>query len=297
MNDVIRSCRRSELVRRIADAMPDMPIQHVRRIASGQNNEVLLINSAWIFRFPRTLQASQALARETMVLRDMSGDLLTVKTPRPTVVHFPENRKSEWFMGYPLIVGRPLTQARSTRLSHRHLKTIAGQLAQILQSVHSRPVTPELQQVLEVEDPVSYWSDMFVRIRRHLFPLMRPEARQEVARHFSHHFETAAPHTIPLTLIHGDFGGTNLLMAPNTPEVCAVIDWGSVAIGDPAIDYASASTIHPEMWANFQSNHLAPSQLLDRAIFYRATFALQEALFGIEHGDPNALAAGLSEYV
>lgn len=297
MNDMVRSYRRSDLVRRIADAKPDMPIKHVRRIPSGQNNEVLLINGTWIFRFPRTLQGSYALARETMVLCDLPNHRLTIETPRPAVVHFPENRESEWFMGYPLIAGRPLTRSRSIQLSHRNLKTIADQLTQILQTVHSLPISPELRQVLEVVDPVSYWSDMFDRIQRHLFPLMRPEAQGEVTRQFTYHFETSNSQTIPLTLIHGDFGGSNILMTPNSRGICAVIDWGSVAIGDPGIDYASASTIHPEMLANFQSNHPALSPLLDRATFYRATFALQEALYGLEHGDANALAASLSEYV
>jgi aminoglycoside 2''-phosphotransferase len=32
-------------------------------------------------------------------------------------------------------------------------------------------------------------------------------------------------------------------------------------------------------------------------VFYQGTFALQEALFGIENNDPQALASGLARYV
>jgi aminoglycoside 2''-phosphotransferase len=33
-----------------------------------------------------------------------------------------------------------------------------------------------------------------------------------------------------------------------------------------------------------------------RIAFYAGTFALQEALFGIEHDDPDAFAAGIARY-
>lgn len=296
MNDGIRRYRRADLVRRIHDTNPDIPVERVRQITAGQNNVVLVVNEAWIFRFPRTLEGARALAREAAVLPAMRGHL-PVETPHPQVVHFPRGREFEWFMGYPMIPGRPLTRSLGMRLSAASLKTIAGQLADVLDSVHSHPITPILRATLDVEDPVSYWSDLFVRIERHLFPLMRPDARDGVALHFAHYLDWAGRRDISSSLVHGDFGGVNILLAKDRASVRAVIDWSSVAIGDPASDYAAASTIHPRMLEFMQSSHSAMASLLDRVAFYRGTFALQEALFGAEHDDAEALDAGLRPYV
>ena len=35
---------------------------------------------------------------------------------------------------------------------------------------------------------------------------------------------------------------------------------------------------------------------MDRVWFYQGTFALEEALFGIENGDPKAFESGIAQY-
>jgi aminoglycoside 2''-phosphotransferase len=76
-------------------------------------------------------------------------------------------------------------------------------------------------------------------------------------------------------------------------------DFGSAALGDPAVDVASmlgpfgygeefvSQVVHayPE---------LRPS--LMRARFYAGTFALQEALWGLEHNNEEAFERGMATY-
>ena len=40
----------------------------------------------------------------------------------------------------------------------------------------------------------------------------------------------------------------------------------------------------------------AVDTFLDRARFYAGTFAIQEALWGLDHGDPEAFNTGLAAY-
>ena len=46
------------------------------------------------------------------------------------------------------------------------------------------------------------------------------------------------------TLTHGDLHGGNLLVDEHG-DVCAVVDWGDVHLGDPAVDLAVAHTVIP----------------------------------------------------
>ncbi len=295
MNDDIRSSRRADLIARIAVAMPALTVKKVRRITNGQNNEVLVVNNDWIFRFPRTWMGAQALAHESTVLRHLHGRL-PVDTPHPEVLNFPPGREAEWFMAYPLIPGRPLTRSRISRLSAIHLHTLADHLAHFLDALHSQAIPQECRRMLNVIEPSQSCSDLLARIQHHLYPLMLPEARDRVEFHFSQFLHRKNGWRLPQVLIHGDFGASNILTKEG-PTVNAIIDWGSVAIGDPAIDYAAASTLHPRMLEFMQASHPKIGPLLDRAAFYRGTFALQEALFGAEHGDAAALKSGLCEYV
>lgn len=294
MSDKLRFYGRADLIARIAEFMPDLKVDRIRRITQGQNNDVLVVNNTWIFRFPRTATGAQSLIREGTVLQRLHGHLPIV-TPHPEV-HVPGDRHSEAFMVYRLIPGRPLTRSQVARMSTVRLKTMAGQLANILDSLHSYAIPQDLLDILQV-NPVNAWSEMFARIRQHLFPLMRAEARNQVERNFIQFLDGSRSQTFPKALIHGDFGGSNILLAQDSPTVHAVIDWGCVAIGDPAVDYAAASTLDPSMMDLMSASHPLIAPLLDRVAFYRSTFALQEALFGAEHGDAPALANGLRQYV
>ncbi len=269
-------------------------MDRIRRITQGQNNDVLVVNNTWIFRFARTASGAQSLIREATVLQHLHG-YLPIVTPDPEV-HVPMDRHSEAFMAYRLIPGRPLTRSQVARMSTVRLKTMAGQLANILDSLHLCAIPQELLDILEV-NPVNAWSEMLARIQQHLFPLMRAEARNQVERNFIQFLKGSQSQTFPKALIHGDFGGSNILLAQDSPTVHAVIDWGSVAIGDPAVDYAAASTLDPRMMDLMSASHPFIAPLLDRVAFYRSTFALQEALFGAEHGDATSLANGLRQYV
>lgn len=45
-------------------------------------------------------------------------------------------------------------------------------------------------------------------------------------------------------LVHGDFRLDNLLYAPDSPEVLAVIDWELSTLGDPITDLATCALAH-----------------------------------------------------
>jgi aminoglycoside phosphotransferase (APT) family kinase protein len=81
-----------------------------------------------------------------------------------------------------------------------------------------------------------------------------------------------------LHALHGDFGGGNILYDPATRRVTGVIDFGGVALGDPAVDIAALSCYGEPFLALGAPAYPGIATLLPRARRYRATFALQQAL-------------------
>ena len=100
-------------------------------------------------------------------------------------------------------------------------------------------------------------------------------------------------------LRHGDFGTVNLLFDAAAQSISGVIDFGNAGLGDPALDFAAI--IAPFGYGEaiierFARVYPLDEAMLDRARFYVSVYALQEALYGAEHGSPRIFESGLSGY-
>jgi aminoglycoside phosphotransferase (APT) family kinase protein len=171
---------------------------------------------------------------------------------------------------------------------------VVDQLAAFLRALHGVPVDEILPDEVAAFDPLAEWRDLYHRIRSRLFPAMRPDARDGVSRHFETFLGSPTNRQIRPTLVHGDFGTSNILYDPETGNVVGLIDFDSAGVGDPAVDLAAAYCYGLQRFA-----HVYPevSAMANRVDFYRGTFALQEVLFGAENGDDVAYRAGMAAYV
>ena len=141
-------------------------------------------------------------------------------------------------------------------------------------------------------------ADMYARIRDRLFAYMRPDARREVTAHFQPFLESPDRYPFEPRLRHGDFGTGNILYDPDELSIVGILDFGGAGIGDPAVDFAGLLTCYGDAFYR-QCSAVYPEMedALPRARFYIGTFALQEALFGIENDDPGAFERGMAGYV
>ncbi len=97
--------------------------------------------------------------------------------------------------------------------------------------------------------------------------------------------------------IHGDFGTTNILYDSVETKISGIIDFGSAGIGDPAVDYAALLASYGKRFIQLLiDEHPEVAGLMGRVAFYKGTFALQEALFGLENNDPEAFEAGIKSF-
>jgi aminoglycoside 2''-phosphotransferase len=127
---------------------------------------------------------------------------------------------------------------------------------------------------------------------------MRPDARRWAGNHFETFLRDTGNFAYQPVLTHSDFGPSNILFDPQVQRVRGIIDFGSSGLGDPAYDFAGLLSGYGEIFVRRCIRTYPELELfLDRVRFYQGTFALLEALFGVENDDPQAFRRGMERYV
>lgn len=225
---------------------PEFSVNMAQWLDHGQNNDIIVLNDSWVFRFPHHALSAVNLQNEVAVLGHLKGRL-PLEIPLPEYVWIEPNNPCRSFMGYRMIPGVPITSEWSSTVDHVILDVVAKALDDFLQQLHRLSIFKDIMNLIQSSSLFAYWSDMFERIQRLLFPHMRHEARSHVYEHFVSFLQQSNDENFESVLIHGDFGSKNILLDESKNKVVAVIDFGSVTVGDPALDYASASTVYPKM--------------------------------------------------
>jgi aminoglycoside 2''-phosphotransferase len=201
----------------------------------------------------------------------------------------------EAFLGYRKLAGEPLWRETFRTIDDDEtLERLASQLGGFLKELHSVPAD-SIGCELPVLDTDVKCADLYARIREKLFAYMRPDAREWTERHFETFLN--GKEKFDLVLKHGDFGTSNILFDRQQRAICGVIDFGSSGLGDPAYDLAGLLSSYGEAFVR-RCWKVYPEieSFMDRVRFYQGTFALEEALFGIENGDLAAFESGIAKY-
>ena len=154
-----------------------------------------------------------------------------------------------------------------------------------------------IDEPLPISDTKEEWWDVYGRIQTKLFPYMRLDACKEVAHHFESVLDNPNQYQFEPVLRHGDFGTGTLLHNPATGQMSGIIDFGFTVLGDPAFDVAGLLTYGEPFVQKVANYYPAIHEFWPRIWFYKGTFALFEALFGIENGDQAAFESGIKQYV
>ncbi len=262
----------------------------------GQFNDIVFINDDLIFRYPRTPQVAESYTIQTLLLTYLQGKL-PLSIPCPLYTATADVPWQQRFFGYRHIPGKPLyREALAVIRDPLALQDMATQLAAFLLTLH-RLAPVDLPVDLPVRDGIGDWEALYIGFQETLFAYMRPQARRWVMGNFESFLNNPSRFTYHPVLRHGDFGGSNILYNPQTNRISGVIDFESLGLGDPATDVAALSTYGEEFFALCLATYPEMQTMLDRAQFYRSTFALQEAYYGLRDGDQAAFQRGIAAYV
>jgi aminoglycoside 2''-phosphotransferase len=282
--------------RSIHQAYPNLSIHHIQLYNhDGQFNDLILVNDELIFRFPRYPDYIPALTTEHCILQTIHGRL-PLPTPNPLYANLQPAEPGHTFIGYPLLPGQPLWRETMAAVQDEAtIQRFAAQLANFLHQLHTLP-TADLH--LPIQDGRDQWAQLYTDFRHHLFPRMRPDAQTAMHHHFEAYLDNPHLHNYIPALRHGDFGGSNILHDPAQGVITGILDFGFAGLGDPAIDIAAISSYGQPFLTHFIPAYPGLDEIiLARAHFYKGTYALQEALHGLLHNDPEAYQSGIATYL
>ncbi|MBN3555734.1 aminoglycoside phosphotransferase family protein [Fictibacillus nanhaiensis] len=282
-------------IERIKEVYPELIIENVLANDIGQNNDVLIINHSLVFRFPKYEKGIVRLKEEAQIL-DHIRDIISIQIPYPEYESFELNEPGKVFTGYHLIEGVPFWNEHLIKVNHVDSMKLAKQLVTFLIEIHSVSKKTLVTSLNLIDsNPYEDMKELFYSIQDKLFHFINKKSQSEIT--FS--FEAFLTHKEPLktTLIHGDFGASNILWDPKSCEISGIIDFGGSGIGDPAYDFAGILSSYGMDFYNKCIN-LYPngSEIAKRVTFYKRTFALQEALHGLINNDNVAFENGIKEY-
>ena len=287
--------KQEAFVKTIASACPAIPIHTVRLLDhDGEFNDILVVNEEMIFRFPRRMENIPAFLREMKLLAKLRS-VLPLPIPTPIFDSGTTTEPGKVFMGYRLIPGEPFHPEGLERAGRENLlQTLAMQLAAFLMVLHE--LTPE---AIGLELPVlsmSAWTKTFFEeVRKNLFFYMRDDACKAVTDTFESYFKQGDLQLYSPCLVHGDFGGSNILF--DGREISGVLDFAGACISDPALDIASVSTYGEKFFERICRYYPVDETMVRRAKFYRSLFALEEAMYGWKSGDEEAFSRGMEQYI
>jgi aminoglycoside 2''-phosphotransferase len=288
--------RRAEYIASIHAAYPALRIEGIRLNDEGQYNNILIVNDELIFRFPRHAEGIEKLEREIALL-DRIRPALPLPIPEPIYRRLVPRAVGQVFAGYRMLPGEPLWRETFAAITDPAiLRRLATQLAAFLHDLHTTP-TDHLAALVPADDWRTLWSDLEGEIRTALFPHLPATAQEQIAARFAAFLDDPGNFAFTPAVIHGDFGSGNLLWDAHAGAMTAVIDFASATLGDPALDVAALLTYDESFVRQGFAVYPAMEAMLPRARFYRSTFMLQEALYGVEHDDPDAVERGLAPYL
>lgn len=215
---------------------PQLQITSALPVTRGRDNFVLQVNHDLIFRFPRSAATEAQLMREIKILPLLAGKL-TAPVPHFSYLWLPDEYYPHPFVGYRKLQGMWLNDHN---IGPYLRKKLLPSLAQFFAELHQFP----LEQVQDCGlrgGGVEFWVQLYQRrfeqiqaaVFSHLSEAMQQRARQRWETYMARH--ALLPFTP--TLIHRDLWLHHLLCDPKQGTLSGVIDWGEVAIGDPALDF------------------------------------------------------------
>jgi aminoglycoside 2''-phosphotransferase len=290
----VESTKMEKFIERIKQVYPSLTIMDCQLNEIGQNNDVLIVNESMVFRFPKYEKGIDSLKKETVILEAIKNKV-SLPVPNPIYQSFEKWEAGKVFVGYELIQGSPLWKTSFASIRNEEiLNRLATQLVTFLIEIHSisKKTLP-----LEETNPREEMLNLYQRIQNKLYPFMREESQQQISYSFETFLSSKTILNLNTTLVHGDFGATNILWDPTTYTISGIIDFGGSNIGDPAYDFAGILSSYGEDFFNRCLN-LYPNgtEIAERVRFYRGTFALQEALHGVENDDIEAFENGIKTY-
>lgn len=258
----------------------------------GWDNSAFLVNRRFVFRFPRRQIAAGLIAHEARWLPLLTENL-PLPIPVPVFVGQPGEGYPFPFAGYEQIPG---TTACRVAWTDAERTRNAVPLARFLAALHRIPVTEETRAQAPGDDILR--ADLNKRVPmvkerlNNITSLLSGEQVVSLSALIDR-LASTPPASEPTCWLHGDLYARHLLVN-EARQLCGVIDWGDVHLGDRALDLSIAfSFLPPEARTVFRETYGAiDAATWERARFRALSYGILLVEYGTEVGDDAIRAAG-----
>ena len=276
----------------IQEQFPLLNANQIRLLGAGWDNTAFVINEEIIFRFPRRKIALPLLETETELLPKLKKQL-PLPIPFPEWIGKASSKFPYPFIGYRMLPG---VTACYANLKEDERAKLAIPIAHFLSTLHA--VSPQVMGNWEIkQDNLSRINGhlLIPRLQKNLDELSllnllknRKQIELAIEQASSHFREPKAT-----SLVHGDFYIRHMLV-DEKHNLCGIIDWGDIHVGDPAIDLSIMFSFLPlkahdqfiKTYGLISQETLSLAKV--RAIF-SSTYLL---LFGHHTNDPDLVREG-----
>jgi aminoglycoside phosphotransferase (APT) family kinase protein len=277
----------------IAREFPALAPVRLERIGEGWDNVAFTVNETYVFRFPRRTISAKLIETEMRVL-PLVALQLPLPISSPTLMGTPSPEYPWHFAGYAKLDGVTLS---SIRLDDRCYADLAATLGHFLRALHSIECGPLIVLGLPPDEIGRFdYARTMEKLMWRLDYLEEAGAVEDAARivGFAESLAPIAPRPGYRTLTHGDLYARHILVDERIRPT-AIIDWGDVHFGDPAIDLTIAfSVIPPACRDTFFQAYGAVNEVALRLARYRAIYhSAMVAHYGQRIGDAELVSIGL----
>lgn len=286
----------------IAEKFPTLAVDSLEYLSEGWESVAVVVNDALIFRFPKLASAQKGLRTEIRLLPELAK-YLPLPIPQFQYIGDPPGQHVPFaFVGYPMIKGESQEDWPSAMWEQDWWKSTAGEF---LTALHAFPVerareleVSNLNQVSKLTGTLimpapSDWRDMINQFYQQtcqmVFPLIPDYYLQnELTAQFESFLADQRHFQFEPTLIHADFSEDHIIVNFEEQKINGIIDFGDVAIGDPAMD------VWPILIPYYKGK--VDETFALRHTFYQQIFGpLNLIIFGQTYGDAELVQVGLEE--
>lgn len=200
----------------------------------GDDHRVLILDDAWVFRFPRRREGEDrpALFRIELALLARLADVSPIPVPRYEFIS-----ADGGFGGYRKIAGEPMRPALFAALAPQARTSILDRIAQFLRLLHAMPPTAIARAGGEIarEWTGAAFRDRWIAERRAMVSQFVDAPLLERMDRFYDLLANAGPPPREV-LTHGDLSDDHMLVSPGRDGLAGIIDFGDACLGDPAYD-------------------------------------------------------------
>lgn len=217
----------SSLLARVHVAFPGFSGQETRVDETGGDHILLIVNEQYAFRFPRA--GMHSLDLELEMLKHLQART-TLRTPVYDYVD-PDGR----FAGYRLIEGSPLAGERFHHMPAMTQQALIDDVATFLTVLHAMEPSAIA--------PLSHWPRAWGALeyadrlteRLPLIGARYPTLSTSITDFIE---EYRLSQSTGMVVVHGDLVTDHILVEDGAKHLAGIIDFGDVALGDPALDLA-----------------------------------------------------------